>query len=245
MSLQYIDFRFPGLDNVRCAFTTRMGGHSAGVYAHSNLSLEVGDEEEKVRANRAQLRQDLGFECWQELRQVHGQDMHVDLEDDFFAGATLEGDGLCTDRPGHALVIKTADCQAILLADKGGRHVAALHCGWRGNAGNFPAAGVRQFCAAYETDPADVFVVRGPSLGPGKSEFVNFADEWAPLFKSYYNPGTRTVDLWTLTRNQLMGTGIPARNIYSLDVCTASSPQFFSYRREQVTGRQAGIIWIR
>ncbi len=245
MSLQYIDFQFPELDNVRCVFTTRMGGCSAGAYAHSNLSLEVGDEEQNVRANRAQLRQDLGFECWQELLQVHGQDMHMDLEEDFFTGPTMEGDGLCTGRPGHALVIKTADCQAILLADRKGRHVAALHCGWRGNAGNFPAAGVRRFCAAYDTDPADVFVVRGPSLGPGKSEFVNFADEWDPLFKSYYNPDTRTVDLWTLTRNQLMGTGIPARNIFSLDLCTASSPQFFSFRRERITGRQAGIIWIR
>lgn len=245
MSLQYIDFCFPGLDNVRCVFTTRMGGRSAGAYAHSNLSLEVGDNEENVRANRAQLRQNLGFECWQELRQVHGQYMHMNLEDDFFAGATLEGDGLCTGRPGHALVIKTADCQAILLADRGGRHVAALHCGWRGNAVNFPATGVRRFCAAYETDPADVFVVRGPSLGPGKSEFINFAHEWDPMFKSYYNPGTLTVDLWTLTRNQLMGTGIPARNIFSLDLCTSSSPQFFSYRRDQITGRQAGIIWIR
>lgn len=245
MSLQYIDFQFPGLDNVRCVFTTRLGGNSAGAYAHSNLSLEVGDQIGHVRANRAQLRETLGIECWQELRQVHGQHMHVDLTDDCFDGATLEGDGLCTGKPGHALVIKTADCQAILLTDRQGRHVAALHVGWRGNAGNFPAAGVRRFCATYDTDPADVFVVRGPSLGPGKSEFVNFADEWDPMFKSYYNPATRTVDLWTLTRNQLMGTGIPARNIFSLDLCTASSPQFFSYRREQVTGRQAGIIWIR
>ena len=87
-------------------------------------------------------------------------------------------------------------------------------------------------------------VVRGPSLGPGKSEFVNFAAEWDPMFKSYYNPDTRSVDLWTLTRNQLMGTGIPARNIFSLDLCTASSPQYFSYRRDKVMGRQVGIIWM-
>ena len=244
MNLEYLDFRFPGLDNVRCVFTTRTGGHSTGAHSRGNMSLEVGDDADAVRANREELRQTLNIRVWQELRQVHGQAVYMDMEDDFFDGARVEGDGLGTNRPGHALVMKTADCQAILLADMDGRHVAALHCGWRGNAGNFPAAGVRKFCACYGVDPARVLVVRGPSLGPGKSEFVNFASEWEPMFKSYYNPATSSVDLWTLTRNQLMGTGIPARNIFSLDLCTASSQQFFSYRRDKVTGRQVGVIWM-
>jgi len=161
MNVQYIDFRFPSLDRVRCAFTTRGGGHSVGAYGRGNLSLDVGDDEEAVRENRAVLRRELGFSVWQELRQVHGQAMFGDLEEDFFDGAAIEGDGLCTDRPGHALVVKTADCQAILLADTAGRHVGALHCGWRGNAGNFPAAGVRLFCARYGVDPTEVLVVRG------------------------------------------------------------------------------------
>lgn len=245
MSLKYLDFHFPGLENVRCAFTTRLGGHGAGAYAASNMSLEVGDDEQTVRANRTELRNDLGFQVWQELRQVHGQTMHMNLEDDFFDGVKLEGDGLCTGLPGHALIIKTADCQPILLADNSGRHVAALHCGWRGNAVNFPAAGVRDFCAAYGLDPSDVLAVRGPSLGPGRSEFVNFEAEWDPGFKPCFNPATRCMDLWSLTREQLLGAGIRACNIFSLDLCTASSPQFFSYRRDKVTGRQVSVIWIR
>lgn len=244
MPVEFLDFRFPGLNNVRCVFTTRNGGRSAGAYAQANMSLEVGDDPEAVRANREEVRSRLGFRVWQELRQVHEQAVYIDLEEDYFDGAKVDGDGLCTTRQGHALVIKTADCQAILLADMAGKHIAALHCGWRGNAGNFPAAGVRKFCARYGVDPTQVLVVRGPSLGPGKSEFVNFEVEWNPMFKSYYNPITRSVDLWTLTRNQLMGTGIPARNIYALDLCTASSEQFFSYRRDTTTGRQVGIIWM-
>ncbi|SFJ35532.1 conserved hypothetical protein [Desulfomicrobium apsheronum] len=245
MSLKYIDFHFPGLDNVGCVFTTRQGGHGTGAYAESNMSLEVGDDEKAVRANRAELRRALGFGVWQELRQVHGQTMHMNLEDDCFDGARLEGDGLGTDRPGHGLVIKTADCQPILLADAAGRHVAALHCGWRGNAGNFPAAGVRDFCAAYGLDPSGIMAVRGPSLGPGRSEFVNFETEWGPGFSSCFNPATRCMDLWSLTREQLIGAGIPSGNIFALDLCTASSPEFFSYRRDKITGRQVGVIWIR
>lgn len=244
MSLELIDFRFPGLPGVRCVFTTRRGGHSGGAYAQANMSLEVGDDEKAVRANRAELRAQLGFKIWQELRQVHGQTMHADLEEDFFEEVKLEGDGLCASRPGHALVIKTADCQPILLAHSAGRHVAALHCGWRGNAVDFPAAGVRRFCAAYDLDPSEILAVRGPSLGPGRSEFVNFGAEWTSGFRPYFNASTKTMDLWSLTRDQLLGAGITARNIFSLDLCTASSPQFFSYRRDKTTGRQAALIWM-
>jgi hypothetical protein len=53
------------------------------------------------------------------------------------------------------------------------------------------------------------------------------------------------MDLWSLTREQLLGAGIPAGSIFALDLCTASSPEFFSYRRDKVTGRQVGVIWMR
>jgi len=244
MSVEYIDFHFPGLSNVHCVFTTRHGGQSSAPYAMGNLSLETGDDRAIVMQNRRDLQSKLGFRVWQELHQVHEQAVYMDLEEDCLEGPRLDGDGMCTNRPGHALITKTADCQAILLADTAGKHVASLHCGWRGNAGNFPAAGVRKFCSYYGIDPTQVLAVRGPSLGPGQSEFVNFDAEWNPMFKSYFNPATRIVDLWTLTRNQLMGTGIPARNIFSIDLCTASSKQFFSYRRDKTTGRQVGLIWM-
>lgn len=162
MNLSYLTFHFPGLAHVRCVFTTRLGGHSSGPYAGGNLSFDVGDDPQAVRANREELRTALGFARWQELRQVHGQTLHYDLEADNFDGPTLDGDGLCTSQSDCALVMKTADCQAILLADMDGEHIAALHCGWRGNAGNFPANGVRAFCAQYGVDPARIVVVAWP-----------------------------------------------------------------------------------
>lgn len=244
MSLDHLDFRFPGVPGVRCVFTARGGGRSESPWASANLSLEVGDDPAAVHANRTAVREALGLGVWQELRQIHGQAMHLDLKADFFEGPTLEGDGLATDRPGHALVIKTADCQALLMTDTAGRYVAALHCGWRGNAMNFPAHGVRAFCDRYGLSPAEVLVVRGPSLGPEKSEFVNFETEWGPDFRPWFNAETRCMDLWALTRDQLKAAGVPEASIFALDICTASSPRFFSYRRNRITGRQAGIIWI-
>ena len=87
--------------------------------------------------------------------------------------------------------------------------------------------------------------MRGPSLGPARAEFVNFEREWSDGFRPWFDPATRTMDLWGLTRRQLQRAGLPERQIYGLDLCTASNNgQFFSYRREKRSGRQASLIWI-
>ena len=247
----FFPYTFPGpaplAERVACAFTSRRGGASQGAYASANLSFDVGDDAQAVRANRAALAERLGFSAWLECRQVHGTTMHFDpLAGDRDQPSGLEGDGLATTRPGHALVVKTADCQPLLLAHGSGKYIAALHVGWRGNAAGFPQLGVARFCEHYGLDPADIWAVRGPSLGPEQAEFTNFSDEFGMGFQDWYDPGTRTVDLWQLTRDQLLEAGLRSENIHGLDLCTASmADTFFSYRREKVSGRQAGIVWIK
>ncbi|WP_031388364.1 polyphenol oxidase family protein [Desulfonatronum thiodismutans] len=260
-----IPFSFPGLPNIKAAFTTRLGGVSQEPRAEANLSWEVGDEDARVLANRRILQRRLGFDHWFETRQVHGVEMVIDPgppktgpkagpgagtgtetgTDDVSLRPTLEADGSATSRPGLALIVKTADCQPILLAHRDGGHVAALHCGWRGNRQGFPQKGVAAFCEAYNLRPEDVLAVRGPSLGPGASEFVNFDLEWGDDFRDYFDPAAKTVDLWRLTRDQLLAAGLRPDHIFGLDLCTANLPEtFFSYRRDKVTGRQVGLIWI-
>ncbi|SMP43575.1 conserved hypothetical protein [Desulfonatronum zhilinae] len=252
-----IPFSFPGLPNIQAAFTTRLGGVSQGPYAEANFSLEVGDEDARVLANRQILQRRLDFGHWFETRQVHGVEMIIEpgppsagtdagtSDDAVSPRPTLEADGSATSRPGLALIVKTADCQPILLAHRGGRHVAALHCGWRGNRQGFPQKGVAAFCRAYNLRPEDVLAVRGPSLGPGASEFVNFELEWGDAFLDYFDSEAKTVDLWRLTRDQLLAAGLRPAHVFGLDLCTAGLPEtFFSYRRDKTTGRQVGLIRI-
>lgn len=242
-----IPFAFPGVANVRCAFGTRIGGYSPSPFDHANVSLDVGDDPAKVVANRQAMQRELGFAHWQELRQVHGVGMVFDPEPgDIAKGPVAEGDGLATATPGQALVIKSADCQPILLAHRSGKYVAALHVGWRGNVQGFPLLGAKAFCERYSLDPADVLAVRGPSLGPSASEFSDFEREFGPDFKDHYDPTTKTVNLWLLTRHQLRKAGLKPGNIFQIDLCTNSlADTFFSYRRREKTGRQASLIWIR
>lgn len=243
MALTYIPFSFPGLPNVRCVFQTRLPLQEG---AEGNISLDVGGDPEATLRNRQILQQQLGFASWQELKQVHGDAMVYEQDaGDITAPGVIEADGHAASAPGRALVIKTADCQPVMLAHCAGKFVAALHVGWRGNRIDFIQSAVRDICARYGSAPEDVMAVRGPSLGPGRSEFINFAQEWGDDYLDFYNAERRTVDLWRMTRAQLHSAGIPEEHVYSIDICTQTHNElFFSYRADRHCGRQCSLIWM-
>lgn len=241
MPVVTIPFRFPGLPGVRAAFTTAVGGVDGGNIAHS-----AGGDPAAVRANRESLKRNLGFDTWHSLKQVHGADMAFEPEAvPLDAPSTVVADGSATSRAGQALVIKTADCQPILIAHESGKYVAALHAGWRGNVLEFPQKGVAAFCQRYGLEPGELMAVRGPSLGPSASEFTNFEMEFGDRFRVFYDPSTRTVNLWRLAVAQLMEAGIRRERIFGLDLCTFTLREFHSYRRDKAgSGRQASLIWM-
>lgn len=231
-----IPFAFPGIPTVSCFFTTALYG---------NITLDsdfVGLEDAERRAALAPL---LGFADWTEMHQVHGDTLLVEPEaTDFKIPSDKDADGACTSRAGRAVAVKSADCQPIMLAHKSGKYVAGLHCGWKGNSIDFPVSGVRAFCKAYNIHPEDVIAVRGPSLGPGAAEFVNFEREWPEKFRPWLDEKSRCMDLWSLTRHQLAEAGVKPENIYGIDLCTYSlSHVLFSFRRGHA-GRQAAVIYI-
>ena len=244
--MNFLKFRFPGIDSVSSAFGTRLGGVSRGAFYAGNISLEVGDDPEKVLENRKQAGKELGFNRLIELRQVHGSDIRFEAEQDNIYGTMPEGDGAVVSSPGAAAMNKTADCQPIFLVHESGKYVCALHVGWRGNRDNFPAKAVRKFCVYYNIRPGDVLAVRGPSLGPCCAAFDVFEDQWSGDFFPYYQEKSRTMDLWSLTRDQLRGTGIQKNRIYSVDLCTKCRDDlFFSYRRKKKCGRQGNFIFLK
>ena len=122
MSVSYIPFEFPGVPQVGCAFQTRGGGVSLGEYGGGNIAFTVQDNPDHVIANRRSLLEGLrpqGMTDWAELMQVHGDVMAFEPEAVACEVAvTAEGDGMGTSRPGLGLLIKTADCQPILIAHK-------------------------------------------------------------------------------------------------------------------------------
>ncbi len=250
MSVSGIPFTFPGIPGVGCLFQTRTNtavSDCRPALSGGTICYSDGVSDAEVTANRRELLELTGARAFAEAKQVHGDAILFDPRPAALDGKHLvEADGLATRHSGVALMIKTADCQPVLLAHKSGQYVCGLHVGWRGDRLLFPYTGVRRFCAHYGISPADCVAVRGPSLGPARAEFVHYAAEWGGYFFKYLDLATTTMDLWSMTRDQLRQAGIPDRNIYGLDLCTASNPGlFFSYRHDRGCGRQASLIWIR
>jgi len=237
-----IRFNFPGIPGVDCLFTTR---------AFGNISLSMQEDREGTMRRRARLAREIGAGAFAEAKQVHGtQIIFEPSPQDPSEDASVEADGLATSSPGLALMIKTADCQPILMAHESGRHILAIHAGWRGNRQDFPFLATARFCERYALSPHDLWAVRGPSLGPSSAQFTRFKEEWGADFLPWFDLKEQTMDLWSLTRNQLMRAGIPQEHIFGIDRCTLDEHDlFFSYRDARKSGcpdgRQASLIAMR
>ena len=248
MRIGVIPFRFPGVPGVRCAFTGRAFGNVSLDLAARDAAPEQWGKTVQARASIPEM---LGVEAFAEVHQVHGVRTVFEPEaQEHSSPSRIDADGMATSRPGLALMVKTADCQPILVAHESGRFVMALHSGWKGNRQDYPRLAVLEFCERYGLEPSELWAVRGPSLGPAASEFTNFESEWGKDFLRWYDEERRTMDLWALARHQLESACIPARRILGLDLCTFdNATEFFSYRQFRRNGmedgRQASFIWIR
>lgn len=226
---------------VRSIVTTRAGGVSRRPYDSLNLGIAVGDDPESVRENRARLRACLPAEPrW--LRQVHGNQ----VVDAATVTTLVEADGSFTTQPDVVCVVQMADCMPVLLADRAGTRVAAVHAGWRGLAGDVLGNAVR----ALDTDPAALIAWMGPAIGPSAFEvgddvrdiFVGYAVEAGAAFVPH-GPGKWLADLFVLARQRLAALGVGS--VHGGGQCTfGDSQHFFSHRRDRVSGRMAAAIWL-
>jgi YfiH family protein len=154
-------------------------------------------------------------------------------------------DGFFTQLPGLVMMIKVADCQAILLYDPKRKAVGIIHSGWRGSVNNIAGKAIQLMRTEYNCNPPDIIVGVGPSLGPCCSEFRNWKQEFPPEF-SQYQVRENYFDFWAITQRQLIESGVLRENIEIAALCTKCHPEvFYSYRGEGKTGRFAVTIGIK
>lgn len=226
---------------VSSATFSRHGGVSEAPYHSRNVGLHVGDDEALVLRNRALIKEELGLARLVSAKQVHGDSI---LNVDWLPAADEEYEGhdaLMTNILEIGLMIQQADCQAVMLYDPEHRVVANIHSGWRGSVANIIAKTVAAMTAAYGTKPANLFAAISPSLGPCCGEFVNYQQELPPAFHGYQAQPNH-FDFWAISRDQLRDSGVRIEHIEVAGRCTACDGNYFSYRRDKVTGRFASVI---
>jgi len=239
---------------VRAFTTTRHGGFSLGPYGDEtgcgglNLGDHVKDNPLAVKQNRnklnLQLPSDVIF-----LSQVHGN--IVLNATDLVAGNANIADAVLAARAGQVCAVLTADCLPVLFTDVAGKVVAAAHAGWRGL-----ASGVLQntVSAMRGKGAQEIIAWLGPAIGPqefevGRDVLDAFAVQ-VPDVRAYFKlkaspDGVEKylADLYGLARKLL--NDIDISQVSGGDRCTVTErSEFYSYRRDGVSGRMASLIWI-
>lgn len=231
---------WPAPPRVKSLITTRNGGESRGPFSSFNLGFGVGDDPEVVRNNRARLRRELPQEPrW--LRQRHGARV---VEADSIALPT-EADASVARHAGTVCAVLVADCLPVLLTDRAGTVVAAVHAGWRGLA----CGVIENTVEAMKVPPSEILAYLGPAIGPEAFEvgaevrdaFLAKDSDAAAAFVPRQQ-AKWLADIYLLARQALARCGVPM--VYGGGFCTVSDGRrFFSYRRDRTTGRMAALIW--
>jgi YfiH family protein len=223
-------------------FTTRLGGTSLPPWDSLNLAVHVDDAFATVQANRALLAEQLGVEGLAFGKQVHGNGVRLvkGLSNKTSRGLD-DADALVTTVPGIALAVLGADCLPVLLAAEG--VVGAAHVGRPGLARGVLPAVVHKM---REQGAAGIRAVIGPGICglcyEVPASMAGEVEKAAPGSRSLTRQGTTSVDLVAGAIAQLDREGVA---VTAVGACTFEQPErFFSYRRDGLTGRQGGVIWL-
>lgn len=176
-------------------------------------------------------------------RQVHGATV---LTSD---AVTLdsEGDAVIATRPGVAVGVITADCAPVLLRDRGGRAVAAVHAGWRGAAAGVLEATLASLRRIAGVEAHDLDAAIGPAVGGccyevGPEVRRAFVDRAGARVAPAFTPrGDRfLLDLRAAIRTLAAEAGL---STVAVGPCTMCSAAYASYRRDgENAGRQLSFI---
>ena len=143
----------------------------------------------------------------------------------------------------------TADCLPVLLCDTDGTIVAAVHAGWRGLCDGVIEAAINEM----PVEKNKILVWLGPAIGPKAFEvgddvraaFIEKDAKAKLAFKKYQNKWL--CDMYLIAKQRL--NKLDVTQIYGGSInenfCTyTDEARFFSFRRDNITGRMASMIWL-
>ncbi|MGQ0285728.1 peptidoglycan editing factor PgeF [Pasteurellaceae bacterium 22721_9_1] len=228
------------------AFTTfRQGGVSQAPYDSFNLGDHVGDDKNSVKINRTLLTEKFALPHMPLfLNQTHSTKV-IQLP---YYETDLNADAVYSNQPNQVCLVMTADCLPVLFCNKTGNEVAAAHAGWRGLCDGI----LEQTVAQFQSPTNEIIAWFGPAIGPTAfqvgqdvvDQFVAQDPQAISAFtKDENNAGKYFGNLYQLATQRLHKLGIT--EISGGEHCTyLDKERFFSYRRDNKTGRMASLIWF-
>jgi YfiH family protein len=210
-------------------FTDRRGGTSLGVYESLNLALHVGDDPSTVATNRSVIGNA------QFMNQVHGDEIVIV---DSVTSEIPTCDGLITTKPNLQLAVMVADCIPLLLISK--EAVGAIHVG---RAGLVNQIALKAIDRMRSVGSQEIHAILGPSIC-GQCYEVPFEMQQDvmqdhPRAFATTRKGTPALDLPQALIAELISAGV---SFEASAICTFEDEMYFSHRRQNPTGRFAGVV---
>ena len=230
---------------VRMVFTAKAGGVSSSPYDSFNLGDHGGDAPEDVASNRQRLADVLGLapEQFVWMEQLHTNT--VTVVDGPQSEPVEATDAVVTTQPGLALCVLVADCVPVLLSDHNAGVIAAAHAGRLGARNGIVKKTVEKM-VELGANPANIQVLLGPAAAGASYEvpleMARDVESRLPGSMTKTSKGTTGLDIRAGLVRQLLSLGVTHVDADPRD--TVTDTDFFSYRREGTTGRQAGVIWL-
>lgn len=240
--MKVIEANWSAPSHIGAITTTRVEGQCHKPYNSMNLALHVGDSDDCVLKNREILISELALPSNPEwLEQAHTNDCVV-IENT----SDRKADASVTQSKMKPLVILTADCLPILLTDRSGSEIAAIHAGWKGLSNGVIENTIRQM--SYSGTELIAWI--GPGIckdcfETGEEVVEIFAKSYPDMRKCYGQKNQKWhIDLKLLAKMILAKSGV--NDIFDSGECTVENEkEFFSYRRDGETGRMASLIWFK
>jgi YfiH family protein len=206
-----------------------------------NLSLNVGDDPDRVGKNREWLFSKMNTQerCVAYAEQCHSSVCSFVSE----PGIYPKCDALITDKKNLVLSVSIADCVPILLFDPEKRIISAVHAGWRGTAKRIVMASVALMKEKFHVHPENIMAYIGPAAG---SCCYEVGDEVSVMFRNKIvsSNGKSKIDLKSENKSQLRTSGLLENNIEMSPLCTVCSEgRLHSFRRDgNASGRMLAVI---
>ncbi len=237
-------FRFESLS--RHPLLHGVTGRHPSLPGEGDVNIAGRLERHEAFANRVVWADEIGVDASAIVtgRQVHGNSVQVVDETYAGRGASIIGeaipstDALVTRAVGLPLLVYTADCVPIVVYDPANHALGVAHAGWRGTVSNVAGALVETMSNAFGSDPGELVVGIGPSIGPCCYEV---GDEviagWRDLGlnrgeEAVVRHGNRLhLDLWRANELAFEESGVVRERIERSEVCTrCQSDRYFSRR---------------
>lgn len=242
-------------EGIAAGFSTRNGGVSRPPYNSLNLGLNTEDHLPNVEGNRSTFARSFDLQPHQLLtvKQVHGKDLLVidEPNPDLTHFLSLEVDAIVTNQPEIMIGVLVADCYPVLLWDRDGKAVAAVHVGWRGAANGILKKVIGAMQQHFGCQSDELRAAIGPGIAAHKYEvdrpvrdaFRKGSGFWSEI-ATEVSLGHWQLDIGLSCRLQLEQAGLSCNSIDQAQECTCCHPELlFSYRRDNgKTGRQIGFI---